>query len=100
MDAWGKLFFTAAVRLIRNAWYTETAVSGVSHRGDVHDRGMARSLTPHFTTTASFPGLYVDVHLFVAGTVALAGCGWLLYIGSNMLLPELSRAALYAMRFP
>ncbi|WP_197413958.1 hypothetical protein [Terracidiphilus gabretensis] len=87
--------------LIRNAGYAEAAVPGVSHnRGDGHDRGMARSLTPHFTTTASFPGLYVDVHLFVAGTVALAGCGGLLYIESNMLLPELFRAAFYAMRFP
>jgi hypothetical protein len=66
MDAWGKLVFTGAMGLIRNAGYAVAAVPGVSRRGDGHDRGVARSLTPHFTTTASFPGLYVDVHLFVA----------------------------------
>src|ERR1700679_2717580 len=66
MNARGKFVFTVAMGFIRNARYAEAAVPGVSRRGDRHDKGVARSLTPHFATTASFPELYVDVHLFVA----------------------------------
>src|ERR1700679_2647596 len=64
MNAWEKPVFNGAAGLTLNARCVETVVFGVSRRG--RSGGLARSLTPHFTTTASFPELYVDVHLFVA----------------------------------